>query len=678
MEPFSSEQVQEKYDLLDNERKERVSELLKKEADRVERNRRDNSNNKLTHSVQGRLVFHYKDSKGEPIPLHHVHVELWDRDIGTPDDYLGEALSDHNGVFKIKYDPDDAGPLDNPDFELLIFEEQHRFDSTNHSVRNKKKLIYTFKGPNNVDQKEYDFGELEVPYWEYDPNTAVARVYVPERGKPPEEYELGHKMALIKMAPLEALHQAHQKLDKIFPISIDGVQGEYNDYKLNKTQRLEEDTPGITRSDAYFGKSLLNGMAASIMDRDYENPELFWIHYHWNSYEQDGIYAMPNVDIKFKLENDMLLPVEIKIGERKKQKKEARAPLTETIVHPDDGQKWEQAKRIARVSSSLSAELDAHLCTTHLNGEQYAIAAYRNIRKNPVRYLLFPHIKEVCMINHDANTFLLGDAGLITRSCGFTEDSIKERMVQVMGTLDWKNWKPRAAISSKHLYARTAQLYWEILNEFVDFFFDEENYLDEIKANWVEIKRFSDDLIAHSPPDFFCNFLKGRGKSKQDMPWLDWNERMDIDVERVNNGKFDVALSPITNVSSDPGDEDIANLKQVCCYAIHHLTFMHAWANSQQYDEGGELKFTSLGLRYGDVGIFTDEEDDSILPPPEDATMQLFISYFLSTSSYGFILKNEERDIHPELVRLLKERKDDFLAIHKDLDVSKLPSRTNI
>ena len=671
MKPLSSEQVQEKYDLLDDDRKERVSELLKKEADRILR-KRGLSKLKLTHLAKGRLVFHFKNSNGKSIPLHHVHVELWDRDIGTPDDYLGQALTDNNGNFEIKYNPDDAGPLDNPDFELLIFEEQHRFDSNTKSVRNKKKLIYTFKGPDNVDQKVFDFGELEVPYWEYNSNLAVARVYVPERGKPPEEFELGHKMALIKMAPLEALKQAH----KLIPISIEGVQSEYNKIKLNKTQKLEEKTPGITRSDAYFAKILLNGMAASIMDRDNENPELYWIHYHWNSYEQDGIYAMPNVDIKFKLEDDMLLPVEIKIGERKKQKREARAPLTETVVHPEDGQKWEQAKRIARVSSSLSAELDAHLCTTHLNGEQYAIAAYRNIRKNPVRYLLFPHLKEVCMINHDADTFLLGDDGLITRSCGFTGESIKERIVQMMGTLDWKNWKPRTAISPKHLYARTSQLYWEILNDFVDLFFEE--YLDEIKTNWFEIKKFSDDLIAHSAPDFFCNFLRGQGKTKKDIPWLDWNERMDIDEARVNNGKFDVALSAITNVSNDPDDQDIRNIKQVCCYAIHHLTFMHAWANSQQYDEGGELRFTSLGLRYGDLGIFTDEDDDSILPPPEDATMQLFISYFLSTSSYGYILKNEERDIHPDFIRLLKERKDDFLAIHEKLDVSKIPSRTNI
>jgi hypothetical protein len=103
---------------------------------------------------------------------------------------------------------------------------------------------------------------------------------------------------------------------------------------------------------------------------------------------------------------------------------------------------------------------------------------------------------------------------------------------------------------------------------------------------------------------------------------------------------------------------------------------MHWWSNSKQYDEGGELRFNGLGLKYGDNGIFTTEDDDSVLPPPEDATMQLWISYMLSNTNFGFILKNEEKDIHPQFIELLKKYKEEFEAL--GVDISLIPSRTNI
>jgi hypothetical protein len=223
-------------------------------------------------------------------------------------------------------------------------------------------------------------------------------------------------------------------------------------------------------------------------------------------------------------------------------------------------------------------------------------------------------------------------------------------------------------------------LYWEVLTEFVDWYF--AKYEEEISTQWIEIKRFSDDLVEHSAPDFFCKWLDKnfKGKKKKDIPWMDWNERMDIDIERSSNSKGTVAVSAITHVEANPSKEDLENLKQVCKYVIHHTTLVHSWSNSQQYDEGGELRFTSLGLRYGESpdGLFVDESNDDILPPPKDASWQLLISYFLSTSTYGHILKNEERDIHPKFIELLKKRKDDFLNIHPSLNIAKIPSRTNI
>ena len=150
---------------------------------------------------------------------------------------------------------------------------------------------------------------------------------------------------------------------------------------------------------------------------------------------------------------------------------------------------------------------------------------------------------------------------------------------------------------------------------------------------------------------------------------------MKLSIPRTEYNGRKKSVSAITN-SEEADAEGLNNLKQLCKYVIHHTTFMHWWSNSRQYDEGGELRFNGLGLRYGDNGIFTPESDDSVIPPPEDATMQLWISFMLSRTNFGFILKNEEKDIHPKFIELLKEKREQFEGL--GVDINDISSRTNI
>jgi hypothetical protein len=227
--------------------------------------------------------------------------------------------------------------------------------------------------------------------------------------------------------------------------------------------KIDRQRPGFSRSDEYFAERILNGMSASILDRDPRNPGRLWLHHHWNSYEQDDIHAMPNVDVWFEMRDGLPFPVEIALQFRQRGHTEANAPQDEPLrFKPEDGPRWEQAKRVARVSAALFAELDVHFAQTHLNTEQYAIAVYRNLRANPLRYLLHPHVKEVVIINHEANTWLLGESGYITQSTAFTAASIQKRVRQTVGTLDWKNWKPRRELSPRHQYAQVASLFWNV------------------------------------------------------------------------------------------------------------------------------------------------------------------------------------------------------------------------
>ena len=675
MKPYSSHELADLYDSLPEDQQELISNQLRLQTDILanQEGRKKAKALNPDHQVSGTIVFEYNSNDGAPIPIHNLYLELWDRDTTNPDDFLGQTVTGKDGRFEIWYDPKDAGLNDLPDLDLRVYELRHKFDS-NGNIINRRKLIFTVTGEDNVTSKAYDFGICRIPLWEYDPNTITPRVLIADEGNAPESYGPGRAMVMVKVLTDIELKKRKHLLETKFGIRNWSMEAIQEDYPENLTRVIEQQNPGQSRSDEYFGNMMLNGMASAVMDKDPANPNRHWIHYHWNSYEQDGIYAMPNIDIYLAPKGDSVIPVEIIVWLREPGVTEANAPLTKHVVTPQDGQTWEQAKRIARVSATLAAELSNHLAQTHLNGEQYAIAARRNLRLNPVRQLLFPHVKEVSLINHSANSLLLGTSGYITRSTGFTEKSINEYIHQVVATLDWKGWKPRRVICPAHKFAQASQFYWKVLGEYIDWYF--ETYDEDIRKHWLEIKRFSDTLVENSTDFFLCAYLRGHVKPIENEDyWFDWNERMKLSIPRAELDGGKKSVSAITE-SETATTEGIDNIKQVCRYVIQHTTFIHWWSNSKQYDEGGELKFSGLGLRYGTHGIFTDEGDESVLPPTEDATMQLWISYMLSNTNFGFILKNEENDIHPQFIELLKKYQVEFAEL--GVDISKIPSRTNI
>ena len=150
---------------------------------------------------------------------------------------------------------------------------------------------------------------------------------------------------------------------------------------------------------------------------------------------------------------------------------------------------------------------------------------------------------------------------------------------------------------------------------------------------------------------------------------------MDLSIPRVEIDGVQRAVQPVTH--SDQIDEaSAANMKQVCRYVIFHATFMHTWANSRQYDDGGELVYNGIGMRFGDNGVFTPEEDESVAPPPNLATDQMWYAWMLSNSNYGFITRNEDRDIHPRLIEMLLNKREEFAELGIDIDT--IQSRVNI
>ncbi len=620
--------------------------------------------------VTGRLMFEQDGPQG-PIALHHIKVELWDRDLGTPDDFLGETFTGADGAFAIRYDPADAGEGDLPDLELRFFEPQHTFRQDGRVVETWRR-IGAERGPEDHAGLEYDFGTLRLPYWEYDPSTPLARLLVVEEGTPPTAYAPGRALAMLKaVAPIELVKRQHQLQIRLGQApSLARIQA---DYPEAMTVRMERESPGSSRSDAWFGERLLNGMFSTVLDRDPEAPgdaRAFRLYLPWNAYEQDGVHCLPDVDLRLRLVDGRLMPQRIILGMREPGATAPGSPVTRRTYTPADGAAWEAAKRMARVSATLDVELGNHLGQCHFNVEQYAIAAHRNLRRNPLRWLLMPHLREVVLINHAATGFLVGPTGYITRASALTEAGLRQRLEHLMGSYDWRGFAPAPPVSEGHRYARAGQLFWKLLGEHIDAFFAEHGAA--VEAQWHEVRRFSDDLVAHSAPAFVCRYLRAKVPGR-DAPWFVRSERMDLGAKVAEPAAK--AVSAVTRTDA-PQPGEVEALKQLCRYVLFFATFRHAWANNLQWDDAGEVLYTCLGLRWGKGGALSTEEDLDVAPTPDEATEMLWISWMLSKTNYGFILSNEEEDVHPRLLELLRAHAAEFAAL--GLDVRTVSSRINI
>ncbi|QLE55468.1 lipoxygenase family protein [Nostoc sp. TCL26-01] len=600
------------------------------------------------HKATGQLVF--SDTKK---PLHNIGLELWDRDIGTPGDYLGKGATDKNGRFEIYYDPEKAGAKDAPDLELRVIENRVTFNSQNQPVYTNR-IAYTIKGPDNVTQKQYDFGTCTVPYWLYKPDSPFARILLTDLEDTPDDYSVGRKLqgydAANSLVPVKARHIIANTINPN-QFSLAEIQAAY---PPNLTIKLDKKNPGYSRSDEYFVLRILNGMNPCLLKRHKSNPNLFKAVFDWNSYEKDDNHDLNNVEAFLELQNGKLIPTAITVKSRHPNSFAPYSALKDPVtVTPNDGDKWLQAKRIFRVNAFFAAELIEHYIKAHLQMEQYAIAIFRNLRKNPVRLVLVPHMKSLININRRADDVLVSPTvGVVTTTGPLTPAAVVQVCQETMASYDWQGWQPRQPVSEEHTFAKICNLYWQVLTEYIDEFF--QKHQEEIVNNWQEIRHLSDDLVEHSvayqPPQGIIS------NTDSDYDWYDKNELDKPEIPRVTiNGQVK-ATRPIT-ISDTPSSQDIAKLKEFSRFVIFHMTLWHSWVNDGQADEGGEVFYSSMSLRNGSFGS---EDDPKIAPDSLDATNMLYMVNVLTAIQYGYILKNEDDDIPEELRIILARHKKDF------------------
>jgi hypothetical protein len=630
----------------------------------------------------GRIVF--AGDRGHGPPIHNLHLEFWGRTYWLAWRKIGEGRTDAEGSFALSFPLRAARQLSIRSLTLEIQTTTRVYfqDGDPHFHFDFFKAIPIVKS--DLIGMDYNLRTIPLDYWLYDRRAETPRALVDDADPGlPETYSSGREDALIEQViPNEITKIKHLEQIEVAPdtLTIEQIQA---DYPENLTCCIERRLPGYTRGDDWFGERMMNGMNRGSFVPDATRPGHYWIRYFgvcW--YDINDLYALPDVAVLFKLKDDGLpIPLEIRLTGH--LSRSDHDPFHTRVFSPADGDAWLQAKRVARVTGAFCTEVEEHFAGTHLNAEQYAVAAYRNLRLNPVAGLLLPHLKEVSLINHTADKELIG--GYIPTATALTRAGLRQRTRDILGLQDWRGWRPMEAISPAHTCAKAESLFWDVLGEYVDEFF--RRHEDGIKRHWGEIQRFADDLVTHSVPVFLT--------APQDAPPPD-PRYQELAAERLNYHSQQYGFDPhlpretihgelktVSRITAASTHEaapplDWQNLREACRYIIMQATYMHTWINEHQYDDLGEVRYSCGGLRFGDrpSGIMAPESDNGIAPDLTRSTQMLWFTNLLSRTEYGFITRNEERDVNPLFIRLLEDRREAFRRLGVDID--SIESRTNI
>lgn len=637
---------------------------------------------RMDSELVGKIIF---ANKGDiEIPIHHLTVEFWSRGWLGQWRKLSGGLTAMDGTFRLPFDLRYARRLGNRVLRFEIYQMTDIFYSETESKAIHHLFSHRKIPKGNLIGMEYNLRTIPLFFWEYRDDTTLPRAVIRDHDKDaPQYYSEGRTEAFSQQViPIELTKVKHLEQIRLAPetISMREIQA---DYPENLTVCIEKKLPGYTRGDHWFGERMMNGMNRGYFMPDSIEEDVYWMKYFGKEgYVSNDEYAFPDAAIKYKLKLDGL-PEPVAIHLRGALNAFDKNPWQERTFTPADGEHWEYAKRIARVNGGLCTEVDEHFASTHVNTEQYAIAAYRNLRLSPVATLLFPHLKSVVLINHAADKILLKE--YIPQATAFTYEGLLKRCQDIMGVLDWKSWRSMKPLSEAHTYAKAEHLFWELTAEYVDYFI--EANLESIKKHWIEIYLFSEDLIRHSVPVFLSDTDEDKLTPQEKKRNAEMKEYLgeqfcfDFELPRERRNGQLKTVSPITllpELTADREREEIANLKKACTYMIFVATFLHTWANEHQYEDIGEVLYNCLGLRFGEKesGVLAPESDLGIAPDLTRSTQMMWFSNLLSRTEYGFITRNEEKDINPHYAALLEAKREEFAKL--GVIIENIESRTNI
>jgi hypothetical protein len=584
----------------------------------------------MTTTVNGTLRF--DDPRGEPI--HHLRVALRGQNTAGLQADLAFADTDLAGAFS--FDNVEGEPS-----QLVGFECHRTYNEGG-------KPIDTYAEAFVLDLTQSGAANLVVPFWLYRDGAPVPRAGINASGKTDQQHAPGYNRALqsavAQIAPIAGV--LGKRITEGDVPTLSEVQAAYPESFTARMDRFADHS----KSDAWLGEMVLNGFNTNLLLREKSSGRIA-MDIRWSAPSSDGVHDSSNVTALFELREDKLFPVEIRLDTLSPATQSEWQPAVNLTQHPG-GEHWEYAKRALRCQYLLAGALEAHIIKTHLVVEQYCIAAYRNLRKSPLRHLLMPQLQEVIVADTDADDFAWGPKGQIPMGSVIKFPDVELSMTRLLGQMDWAGWQPRAPICGGSKYAILLNAWWELMGTYVDEFI--ETHRDELQSEWEELSRFSADLHHHSPPRV----------AQHAPPGFDF-----VCANEVTQGVGDRSISPVIT-SDQPNDADIQRLKAMCQYLLTLATFIHTWVHQGQYDVGGDMSFASLALSGGDGSL------ESKGPSVSEAIQGLLVNSNGRQVNFGFLVENEAGDVPPGLGKLLRENAEKFRAM--GFDVASVRSRINI
>jgi linolenate 9R-lipoxygenase len=307
--------------------------------------------------------------------------------------------------------------------------------------------------------------------------------------------------------------------------------------------------PNLTRtrldkfSDEFFVERRLNGFNPGKFRQVSGQPWQYTVAYDCSKFVVEPSGLLPSyIEARFTLCDRSLHPHSIQFtlsGQTETQK-------------PGDSD-WEWGKRLFRCAEFVFQEIQSHLGRTHMNMDQYAMAYYRNVVNNPIRLLLEPHWDGLLNINKLGAKLIKGEEGFIPEASSLAPKEVDAVLREEVSSLSYKNWSPHAKaipdpVFNNH-YDPAAIAFWDILTQYVGQFFIDHQ--EGIAAHWTEIEHMSADLVSHSILD----------------PKL---------------GTLAI--------------QNVTDLQRLCVYAMYHSSFFHSWVNNKQYEDGGDVSYSTIGL----------------------------------------------------------------------------------
>ncbi|MGK0335869.1 MAG: hypothetical protein ACJAYE_001651 [Candidatus Azotimanducaceae bacterium] len=528
-----------------------------------------------------------------------------------------------------------------------------------------------------------NLGLLRVPHWQYDSSFPfpVARKN-DHTGRVPQRFRflmswrfglskiwLGSKLLLVSilsaLLSLKALHHIFRPV-------------------RSQRQLQEKD------SDSYFMYRVLNGFYPSPVyltpESDSEFPESkYFLDCNFNGYESDGSHNLITGQLYFDINDYESEPIPRSIHLQIRATfatDPASVPETKKVVPCDGSPEWALAKRAFRSAWAAAGELDAHLSAGHLNVGQYALAAYRNFFASPIAQLLLPVLGGVTEINERGKGAIFGVSGVLSTNTPLTAGAMWARLGNHLGTLDWYDWKPPHALYAGHAYPLAANLFWGVVKQLVEEFF--EQHEEAISEHRDEIEQFSFDIVENCVPFFQANQFQLANEASKS---AGRTRPSGLSTRQLSYQKYEgLGNFKSSEEDEEEGDHPVAihkiqpeDMKQCCQYIIFHATFFHWWSNDLQSTDLSNIFYTSLGLRGGALGT-----EEKVLPPVREAVGQLSFAKLLTGVKVGKLSDKKQGSVMNRFAELLNEKRSDFEALRNPFErdqtfnVDNIRSRTNI